>query len=358
MLGQCRVNSGFERHLDGGGAYGQSGLWHDGCSMSPRRRSDRPIHRIAILSARPDLYSTPRLTTEAEAAGFTCIVLDHRRITLGIDLVSQIIYEGQPVDVDAIVPRVGPRSTRYGAAVVRQFEAAGVRSTISAGSILKARDKLACLQALAAAGVPVVPTSAGRTPAGLGEVLDLVGGTPVVVKLVEGTGGNGVVLAETRKAAESLLAAFHQLRAEFLVQPFVKEAGGADLRVFVIGRKVVAAMERRAAAGEFRANLHQGGAGMAVKLSRKERSVAVRAAAAVGVAVAGVDLLRTKDGPRVLEVNVSPGLEGIERASGINVAAAIIAHAANLEVIPRALPVGFVAPIGATLEFFPPEPEQ
>jgi len=186
--------------------------------------------------------------------------------------------------------------------------------------------------------VPVVATSAARTPSGLGEVLDIAGGTPVVVKLTEGTHGSGVVLAETRKAAESLLAAFHQLHAEFLVQPFVKEAGGADLRVIVIGKKVVAAMERRAAAGEFRANIHQGGAGLPVKLSRRERSVAIKAAAAVGVEVAGVDILRTHDGPRVLEVNVSPGLQGVEGASGVNVAAAIVAHALGREVTVTMLP--------------------
>jgi len=282
---------------------------------------------LAILSGRPDLYSTRRLLEEANLAGWQAEVVDYRRCALGIGSASQVIYHGRSLTPDVVIPRIGSRSTRYGAAVVRQFVGIGVPSTVSPGGILRARDKLATLQALAERGVPVPLTSAARTPTGLAEVLELVGGTPVVVKLVEGTHGSGVVLAETRKAAESLLAAFHQLDADFCVQAFVKEAQGEDLRALVVDGRVVAAMRRKAAAGEFRANLHQGGEAFPVILDPVEEETAIAAARCVGVDVAGVDLLRTSAGPLVLEVNVSPGLQGIETASGVNVAAHIIEFA-------------------------------
>jgi ribosomal protein S6--L-glutamate ligase len=282
---------------------------------------------LAILSGRPDLYSTRRLLEEANLAGWRAEVVDYRRCALGIGSASQVIYHGRSLTPDVVIPRIGSRSTRYGAAVVRQFVGIGVPSTVSPGGILRARDKLATLQALAERGVPVPLTSAARTPTGLAEVLELVGGTPVVVKLVEGTHGSGVVLAETRKAAESLLAAFHQLDADFCVQAFVKEAQGEDLRALVVDGRVVAAMRRKAAAGEFRANLHQGGEAFPVILDPVEEETAIAAARCVGVDVAGVDLLRTTAGPLVLEVNVSPGLQGIETASGVNVAAHIIEFA-------------------------------
>jgi len=282
---------------------------------------------LAILSGRPDLYSTRRLLEEANLAGWRAEIVDYRRCALGIGSASQVVYHGRSLTPDVVIPRIGSRSTRYGAAVVRQFVGIGVPSTVSPGGILRARDKLATLQALAERGVPVPLTSAARTPTGLAEVLELVGGTPVVVKLVEGTHGSGVVLAETRKAAESLLAAFHQLDADFCVQAFVKEAQGEDLRALVVDGRVVAAMRRKAAAGEFRANLHQGGEAFPVILDPVEEETAIAAARCVGVDVAGVDLLRTSAGPLVLEVNVSPGLQGIEAASGINVAAHIIEFA-------------------------------
>ena len=279
---------------------------------------------LAILSGRPDLYSTRRLLEEAILAGWRAEVVDYRRCALGIGSSSQVIYLGRTITPDVIIPRIGSRSTRFGAAVVRQFVGLGVPTTISPGGILRARDKLATLQALAERGVPVPLTSAARSPSGLAEVLGLVGGTPVVVKLVEGTHGTGVVLAETHKAAESLLAAFQALDADFCVQAFVKEAQGEDLRAFVVDGRVVAAMRRKAAAGEFRANLHQGGEAFPVELDPIEAETAVAAARCVGVDVAGVDLLRTSAGPLVLEVNVSPGLQGIELASGVNVAAQIV----------------------------------
>ena len=282
---------------------------------------------LAILSSRPDLYSTRRLLEESNLAGWRTEVVNYRRCALGIGSTSQVVYNGRNLIPDVIVPRIGASSTRFGAAVVRQFVGIGVPSTISPGGILRARDKLATMQALAERGVAVPLSSAARTPSGLAEVLNLVGGAPVVVKLVEGTHGSGVVLAETHKAAESLLAAFHQLDADFVVQQFIKEAQGEDLRALVVDGVVVAAMRRKAAPGEFRANLHQGGEAFSVTLDPIEEAIAIAAARCVGVDVAGVDLLRTANGPLVLEVNVSPGLQGIEKASGINVAASIIEFA-------------------------------
>lgn len=286
--------------------------------------------KVAILSGRPDLYSTRRLLEEATKAGLEAEVVDYRRCSLGIGSMSTVTYQGRNLHPHVIIPRIGHRSTRFGTAVVRQFQSMGVKTTTQPGAILRARDKFAALQALAAAGVPVPATSAARSPSGIGEVLDLVGGAPVVVKLLEGTHGSGVVLAETRKAAESLLAAFHQLDADMCVQTFVKEAKGEDLRVFVVNGKVVAAMRRKAAAGEFRANLHQGGEAYPVELSAEEERAAITAAACVGLDVAGVDLLRTANGPLALEVNVSPGLQGIESTTGVNVAAEIISFATRL----------------------------
>lgn len=286
--------------------------------------------KAVILSGRPDLYSTRRLLEESVRAGFLCEVVDYRQCSLGIGKTSRVLYRGREVHPQVIIPRIGHRSSRYGAAVIRQFSAMNVATTVQPGAVLRARDKFATLQALAAAGVPVPATSAARTPTGLAEVLELVNGTPVVVKLLEGTHGSGVVLAETRKAAESLLAAFHQLDADICVQEFVKEAGGQDLRAFVVDGQVVAAMQRKAAAGEFRANLHQGGEALQVTLTEEEKLVAVTAARCVGLDVAGVDMLRTENGPLVIEVNVSPGLQGIEGISGVNVAAEIVQFARRL----------------------------
>jgi ribosomal protein S6--L-glutamate ligase len=286
--------------------------------------------KAAILSGRPDLYSTRRLLEEAARAGFEAEVVDYRRCSLGIGTLSTVTYQGRSLHPQVVIPRIGHRTTRFGAAAVRQFLAMGAQSTTHPGGILRARDKFATLQALAGAGVMVPATSAARSPSGIGEVLELVGGAPVVVKLLEGTHGSGVVLAETKKAAESLLAAFHQLDADMCVQEFVKEANGEDLRALVVNGRVVAAMRRRAAPGEYRANLHQGGEAFPVELSAEEHRAAVAAAACVGLHVAGVDLLRTDSGPLVLEVNVSPGLQGIEQASGVNVAAEIVSYATQL----------------------------
>lgn len=283
-----------------------------------------------VLSGRPDLYSTRRIADELAALGLDTRVVDYRRCSLGIGPRPSVTCDGEVLHPNLVVPRIGHKSTRFGAAVVRQFQFLGARSTLQPGGILRARDKFATMQALAMAGIPVPSTAAARSPSGMTEVLDAVGGAPLVVKLVEGTHGTGVVLAETRKAAESLLAAFHQLDADMCVQEFVKEASGQDIRVIVVNGRPVAAMLRKGAPGEFRANLHQGGEGFPVELSDLERQVAIAAAACVGVDVAGVDLLRTERGPLVLEVNVSPGLSGIESVTGVNVAAEIAQFAAGL----------------------------
>lgn len=288
------------------------------------------MSRLTILSARPDLYSTRRLLEEADAAGFDADVVDHRRCSLGIGSSARVLYQGADLRPNVIIPRIGSRSTRYGAAVVRQLQTMGCLTVTNPGAILRARDKFAAVQAMAGAGIPVPATSAARSPSGIAEVLELVGGSPVVVKLVEGTHGSGVVLAETRKAAESLLAAFHQLKADLCVQEFIASAGGRDVRAIVVDGQVVAAMERQAEKGEFRANLHQGGTATPTQLSDEEARIAVAAAACVGLDVAGIDLLRTEEGPLVLEANVSPGLQGVEEASGVNVAETIVAYAARL----------------------------
>lgn len=295
--------------------------------------------KIGVLSTRPDLYSTRRIVDVAVARGHEVKVINYKKCALGLGALKPVVvYQGEVLDLDVLIPRLGATSARFGAAVVRQFEASGVPTTSTAGAVLRARDKLASLQALVADGVPVPETAAAREPSGLAEVLDLVGSTPVVVKLLEGSAGHGVVLAETKKAAEALLSAFNQLDADFLVQEFIKEANGSDIRVFVVGGKVVAAMQRHAAPGDFRANLHQGGSSSKVKLTPAERRIALAASKALGLSIAGVDLLRSGKGPVVLEVNVSPGLQGIEASSGVNVAHRRVRRATSRRIL--GTPVG------------------
>jgi len=269
---------------------------------------------------------------EAGKAGFTTEIIDYRSCSLGIGNDSRVLYNKRDINPNVIIPRIGSRSTQFGAAVIRQFQVMGVPTTTQPGAVLRARDKFATIQALAAAGIKVPPTSAARTPSSTEDVLSLVEGAPIVLKLLEGTQGKGVILAETKKAAESLISAFHQLDADILIQQFIKEAKGEDIRAFVVDGRVVASMLRRAAPGEFRANLHQGGSSEQVILTAEEERVAIAAARCVGLDVAGVDLLRTESGPLVIEVNVSPGLQGIEKASGINVAEEIVTFAKRLLV--------------------------
>jgi ribosomal protein S6--L-glutamate ligase len=278
---------------------------------------------IAVLSRNRKLYSTRRLVEAAEERGHAVRVIDPLRCT--IDIASQrpgVHYRGEDLSgFDAVIPRIGASVTFYGTAVLRQFEMMGMYPLNESVAIGRSRDKLRSLQLLARVGVGLPLTGFAHSVDDTAALIDLVGGPPLVVKLLEGTQGRGVVLAETYKAAESVIDAFRELDANFLVQEFIGEAAGADIRCFVIGDKVVAAMKRQAREGEFRSNLHRGGAATLHKLTPEERSTAVRAAKTMGLNVAGVDILRSNHGPVVMEVNSSPGLEGIEAASNKDVAA-------------------------------------
>jgi ribosomal protein S6--L-glutamate ligase len=280
---------------------------------------------IGILSRNAALYSTTRLREAARQRGHEVRVVDYLRCYMNITSAKpKVLFRGEELTFDAIIPRIGATYTFYGTAVVRQFEMASVYAINDSQAIDRSRDKLRSLQLLARAGVGLPVTSFAHSTQDIEGLLEVVGGTPVVVKLLEGTQGIGVVLAETKKAAESVITAFRQLDANILVQEFIREARGADVRAFVIGGRVVAAMRRQGAPGEFRSNLHRGGSAEAIKLTSMERATAVKAAKVMGLNVAGVDLLQSNHGPLVLEVNSSPGLEGIEEASGIDVASRII----------------------------------
>jgi ribosomal protein S6--L-glutamate ligase len=281
--------------------------------------------KIAILSRSSSLYSTQRLKEAAMERGHEVSVVDYLRCYMEISARKpKVLFRGEEVRPDAVIPRIGATYTFYGAAVVLQFEMAGVFTLNDSQAISRSRDKLRSLQLLSRAGVGLPTTSFAHSTQDIDGLLEVVGGTPIVVKLLEGTQGLGVVLAETRKAAESVISAFRQLDANILVQEYVKEARGADIRAFVVGGKVVAAMKRQASPGEFRSNLHRGGEAEVIKLTPGERATAVRAAKTMELNVAGVDLLQSDSGPMVLEVNSSPGLEGIESASGVDIADAII----------------------------------
>jgi ribosomal protein S6--L-glutamate ligase len=281
---------------------------------------------IAILSRKASLYSTKRLLEAAKARGHQARLIDYLRCYMNITSHRpSVIFQGERVaDVDALIPRIGAPHTFYGTAVVRQFEMMGVFPTNESQAIARARDKLRSLQLLARRGIGLPVTGFANSTKDIDGLIDTVGGAPLVVKLLEGTQGVGVVLAETNKAAESVIAAFRELDANILVQEYIKEAGGSDIRAFVIGDRVVASMMRKAAPGEFRSNLHRGGVAERVRLTPEERSTAVRAVKTLGLKVAGVDMMRSNHGPVVLEVNSSPGLEGIEAATNIDVAGKII----------------------------------
>ena len=284
--------------------------------------------KIAILSRNTRLYSTKRLVEAARVRGHVVRVFDPLRCYVRIAPgASSIRYKGKEVrDIDAVIPRIGTTSTFYGTAVLRQLEMMGVYTPNPSDAVLRARDKLRCLQILAAQGIDMPVTVFGDNPDDADDVLALLGDPPHVIKLNEGSQGTGVVLAEKRAASQSVIEAFRGLYANFLVQEFVAEAKGSDLRCFVVGKKVVAAMQRAASAGDFRANLHRGGQAQQVVPSVEEKRIALRAAAALGLGIAGVDLLRSNRGPLVLEVNSSPGLEGIEAATAVDVAGHIIRH--------------------------------
>ncbi|MGB5592781.1 MAG: 30S ribosomal protein S6--L-glutamate ligase [Crocosphaera sp.] len=287
--------------------------------------------KIAILSQDASLYSTRRLKEAGEELGHEMQVFNYLRCYMNITSHKPAVYyNGQPLETfDAVIPRIAASKTFYGTAVVRQFEVMGVFSANESQAISRSRDKLRCLQILARDGIGLPVTGFAHATQDVDGLLEFVGGAPVVIKLLEGTQGIGVVLAETQNAAKSVIEAFRQLDANILVQEFIKEAAGVDLRCFVVGGKVVAAMKRKGAEGDFRSNLHRGGKADMVKLTPEERTTAVRAAKSMGLRVAGVDLLRSNHGPVVMEVNSSPGLEGIEKASGIDVAKKIIEYLAK-----------------------------
>jgi len=285
--------------------------------------------RVAVLSRNPDLYSTRRLVEAARERGHTVDVLDTLRCTGHLTATGpEVHYEGARVEPpDVLIPRIGASVTSYGLSVVRQFEAMGVWALNPAVGVTRSRDKLRAHQFLAKKGIALPRTAFAHQADMADDLVRSVGGPPVVVKLLEGTQGVGVVLCETRKAAESVIQAFRGMKAHLIVQEFIKEAGGADVRLFVVGDKVVAGMRRRAAEGEFRSNLHRGGTAETLKISPEERRTAVLACRALGLRVAGVDVLQSDRGPLVLEVNSSPGLEGIERTTGVDVAARIVSFA-------------------------------
>ncbi|MDH5190221.1 MAG: 30S ribosomal protein S6--L-glutamate ligase [Gammaproteobacteria bacterium] len=281
--------------------------------------------KIAILSRNSELYSTRRLKEAGELLGHEVDVIDTLHCYMDITKSRPAVrYDGAELpQYDAVIPRIGASITFYGTAVVRQFEMMGTFCVNESVAISRSRDKLRSLQLLSRKGIGLPRTGFANKPDNIRDLIKNVGGAPVVIKLLEGTQGIGVVLADTAKAAESIIEAFMGLKANILVQEFIQEAGGADIRCFIVGGKVVAAMKRQGAEGEFRSNLHRGGTAEVIKLTKEERVTAANAAKVMGLNVCGVDILRSNHGPVVMEVNSSPGLEGIEMATGKNVAGMI-----------------------------------
>ena len=286
--------------------------------------------KIAILSRNAALYSTSRIIESAQKRGHEVMVIDPLLCFMDISSKKPTIHFRKEVltgaNVDAVVPRIGASVTFYATAVLRQFEMMGIYSVNESVAISRSRDKLRALQILSRCGIGMPVTGFAHSTKMTKELIELVGGAPLVIKLLEGTQGKGVVLAETGSAAESVVEAFREMDAYFLVQQFIREARGSDIRAFVIGDQVVAAMQRNAKDGEFRSNLHRGGTAERVDLTEEERRTAVQASEALGLNVAGVDILRSNKGPLVMEVNSSPGLEGIENTTGVDVAGLMVEY--------------------------------
>jgi ribosomal protein S6--L-glutamate ligase len=284
--------------------------------------------KIVILSRNPNLYSTKRLVEAGHKRGHEMVVLDHLKCVLVIEKGRpHIFHKGEEVKgVNAVIPRIGASVTFYGAAVVRQFEMMKIFTAVESQALVRSRDKLRSLQLLSRAGIGMPKTVFASHPKNIDSVIQQVGGTPCVIKLLEGTQGIGVILAETQKSAKSVVEAFMGLEANILVQEFIKEAGGADIRAFVVDGQVVGAMKRQGAEGEFRSNLHRGGSAKVIELSPEEKATAIQSAKKLGLAIAGVDMLQSSRGPLVMEVNSSPGLEGIEGATKIDIAGKIIEY--------------------------------
>jgi len=284
--------------------------------------------KIAVLSRNKNLYSTKRILEAGEQRGHEMFLLDHMKCVLVIEQGRpHIYYNGKEVlDVNAVIPRIGASATFYGSAVVRQFEMMKIFTAVESQALVRSRDKLRSLQILARAGIGIPKTAFASSPKDrdIDNVIASIGGAPCVIKLLEGTQGIGVILAENQKAAKSVVEAFVKLKAQILVQEFIKEAGGADLRVFVVDGQIVGSMKRQGKEGEFRSNLHRGGSATVINLTPEERATAIKAAKKLGLGISGVDLLQSSRGPLVMEVNSSPGLEGIEGATGIDIAGKII----------------------------------
>lgn len=284
--------------------------------------------KIAVLSRNPKLYSTRRLMEAIEQRGHEGLIIDHLKCDIIIDNDGpSLYYQGQKLkDIDAVIPRIGASVTFYGTAVVRQFEMMKVFSAVSSLAITRSRDKLRSLQILSRSGIGMPKTAFTNFSREENDTIQLVGNAPIVIKLLEGTQGLGVVLAESKKAAKSVVEAFEGLKARVILQEYIEESGGADIRAFVVNGEVVGAMKRQGKEGEFRSNLHRGGSANVIKLKRAEKTAALKAAEAMGLKIAGVDMLQSKRGPLILEVNSSPGLEGIEKATGIDIASKIVEY--------------------------------
>lgn len=282
--------------------------------------------KIGILSRNKSLYSTSRLVEAAEEKGHDVEVIDHLKCDIVIEQDNpKIYYKSKRIDyLDAIIPRIGASVTFYGAALVRQFEMMEVFTAVHSQALVRSRDKLRSLQLLASSGVGLPKTVFTNYSKEVKKLIESVGGAPLIVKLLEGTQGHGVVLGPTKKAAESIIEAFHAMKARVIVQEFISESKGADIRAFVVDGKVVGAMKRQGKEGEFRSNLHQGGSGTLIKLTKAEKEAALTAARAMDLQIAGVDMLQSDRGPLILEVNSSPGLEGIEKTTKKDIAAIII----------------------------------
>ena len=286
------------------------------------------IMKIAILSANPNLYSTKRIVEAGKKKGHEMIIVDHTKCDLIIEKKKpSVFYKGAEIQgLDGVIPRIGASVTFFGTAVVRQFEMMKVFTATESQALVRSRDKLRSLQILARAGLDLPKTVFSNYSKNVSNVVDKVGGAPLVIKLLEGTQGIGVVLADNRNSAESILEAFNGLQARVIVQEFIKEAKGADLRVFIVDGVVVGAMKRQGKEGEFRSNLHRGGSAEIVELTDEEENAALKAARVMGLGIAGVDMLQSARGPLILEVNSSPGLEGIENATGKDIATQIIKY--------------------------------
>ncbi len=287
--------------------------------------------RILLLASNPNLYSNKRIMEEGSLRGHEMLFAHIHQCYMKLSISDLLVHCGDAIleNIDVVIPRIKPSITFYATAILSQFEMQEIFVLNKTLPIKQSRDKLQSLQILSRKGVHIPITGCANSTRDAKQLIKMVGGAPLIIKLLESTKGIGVVLAETNKAAESVISAFSSLKANFLVQEFIKESGGEDLRCFVIGNKVVAAMKRKAPKGEFKANIHQGATASAVKLTAQERAMAIKATAALGLQVAGVDIIESSEGPKVLEVNSSPGLEGIEKTTGINVAAAMFDYIEN-----------------------------